>query len=152
MADRDLFAEVADALHGMMADDPTLHCTHHRYGIKVWLGGDAAPKEHYEAQVVGRQHVPEAKVLALEIGFHSEHPKERDNEDVMVALLESERSWRRVLGADPVAGEFLGSDRWRRLSEVWPDPNLSDPELVFEIAERLTEYLDALEPRRRRQP
>jgi len=35
------------------------------------------------------------------------------------------------------------------VSEVWPDPDLSDPELVFELAARLTDYFTALEPHRR---
>ena len=45
---------------------------------------------------------------------------------------------------------FLGRrDDWRRLSELWADPDLSDPAMGFEIAGRLTDYLVALEPCRR---
>jgi hypothetical protein len=36
------------------------------------------------------------------------------------------------------------------VSEIWLDPDLGDPELVFELADRLTEYLRALEPHRSR--
>ena len=126
---------------------------HHRYGIKIWFGPAKAPREHYEAQVIGRQYVPEATALAVEVGFHAEHQKEADNEEVISRLRRSEPSWRRELGGEPIVGVFLGrSEHWRRVSEVWPDPDLGDPELVFELAARLTDYVTALEPRRRRPP
>jgi hypothetical protein len=126
-----------------------LRCTNHRYGVKVWFGRDAPPREHYEAQVVGREHASGAAVLALEVGFHTEHPKEADNEAVISGLLRSERRWRRELGDEAVVGPFLGrAEHWRRVSEVWPDPNLSDTELVFEVAARLTDYVTSLEPYR----
>jgi hypothetical protein len=48
--------------------------------------------------VIGRQYVPEATTLAIELGFHSEHPQEADNEPVISALVGSERSWRKQLG------------------------------------------------------
>lgn len=144
---RTLFEDVADALRGFVSEDRgELRSSHHRYGIKVWLGTAKAPREHYEAQVVGRQHVPEAEIVAIEIGFHSEHPKEADNEAVVSDLVRSEKRWRKDLGDGPVIGTFLGVDHWRRVSEVWPDPDLGDPELVFELADRLTQYLSALEP------
>ena len=42
---------------------------------------------------------------------------------------------------------FLGrAEHWRRISEVWPDPDLSEPGLAFEIASRLVDYVTALEP------
>lgn len=146
-----LFEEVADALHGAAPEDlGELRCTHHRYGIKVWLGPSTKPpREHYEAQVIGRQHVPEATVLAIEVGFHAEHADAAANEVVISALVRAERSWRRRLGNEPCVGGFLGRPGgWRRVSEVWPDPDLSDPELVFELAARLTDYVTALEPYR----
>lgn len=154
MPDRSLFEDVADALHGLVpAGLGDLHTSHHRYGIKVWLGPAQPPREHYEAQVIGRQQAPEAEVLAIEIGFHSEHPKEADNAAVISGLARCEGEWRRDLGQEPVLGAFLGrAEHWRRLSEVWPDPDLGDPELVFELADRLAEYLKALEPRRSRSP
>lgn len=149
MPDRSLFEEVADALRGAAPDGiGELRCSYHRYGIKVWVRPSAsAPREHYEAQVVGRQHVPEATSIAIEVGFHAEHPNEADNERVISALAQAERSWRKTLGKEPVIGQFLGhAKKWRRVSEVWADPDLNDPELVFELTVRLTEYLLALEP------
>lgn len=148
VTDPSLFELVADALRGLApADLGVLRYRHHRYGIKVWLGpGTKAPREHYEAQVIGRQYVPEASVLAIEVGFHSEHPKEAENEAALSQLVRSERSWRKELGEEPIVGTFLGgAEHWRRVSEVWPDPDLNDPELVFELAARLTDYLTALE-------
>lgn len=152
MADRSLFEEVADALRGFSSEvSGPVHSSHHRYGIKVWVGSLKPPREHYEAQVIGTQLAPEAEVLAIEVGFHSEHPREADNEAVLTDLARAERRWRRDLGPEPVLGAFLGSAaHWRRLSEVWSDPDLSDPELVFELADRLTQYVKALEPCRGR--
>jgi len=152
VADESLFEDVADAIRGMVPGElGKLHCTYRRYGIKVWFGVDKAPREHYEAQVIGPDHSPEATILALEVGFHSEHPKEADNEAVISRLLGSERAWRRQLGQETVIGGFLGpAQHWRRVSEVWPDPDLGDPELIFEVAARLTDYLTTLEPHRRR--
>jgi hypothetical protein len=99
--------------------------------------------------VIGPEYVGEAAALAIEVGFHSEHPQEADNEAVIAALVRSERSWRKQLGEEVLAGKFLGrAEHWRRISEVWPDPDMSDPELVFELAARLTDYLRALEPYR----
>ena len=151
MPDGSLFEDVSDALRGLSpADLGELHCTHHRYGIKVWLGPAAkAPREHYEAQVVGPHFAPEAATLAIEVGFQSEHPQVADNEAVITALVGSERSWRIHLGEEVRVGTFLGrAEHWRRVSEVWPDPDMSDPELVFELAVRLTDYLTALVPYR----
>jgi hypothetical protein len=148
-----VFEEVADALRGAAPDGvDDLHCTYHRYGIKVWAGPSGkAPREHYEAQVIGRQHAPEATTIAIEVGFHSEHPDKAENEAVIAALVRAERAWRKQLGKEAVVGGFLGRPgSWRRISEVWPAPDLSDPELVFELAARLTDYVSALEPHRTR--
>ena len=85
--------------------------------------------------------------------FHAEYPKAEENDAVITHLLENEKRWRRVLGKEPQVGEFLGrQDRWRRLSETWPDPDLGDGGLVIEIATRLTDYITAIEPVRRRRP
>jgi hypothetical protein len=151
MLDGTLFEDVSDAMRGLSPVDlGELHCTHHRYGIKVWLGpANKAPREHYEAQVVGPQYIPKGARIGIEVGFHSEHPQEADNEAVIAALARSERSWRKQLGEEVLVGTFLGrAEHWRRVSEVWPDPDMSDPELVFELAARLTDYLTALEPYR----
>jgi len=85
-------------------------------------------------------------VLALEIGFHAEHPKPEDNERVLRMLTAGEARWRRDLGPDPVGGPFLGRASWRRLSETWIDPDLSDGDLPVEVGTRLLEYITALEP------
>jgi hypothetical protein len=88
-------------------------------------------------------------VLALEIGFHTEHPRLDDNDQVLARLLEQERRWRRVVGDEAHAGPFLGAaDRWRRISETWPTPDLDEDGLAFEIGARLTDYITALEPLR----
>lgn len=150
VTDPSLFELVADAVRGLApADLGVLRCTHHRSGIKVWIGPTKAPREHYEAQVIGPQYAPEASVLAIEVGFHSEHQKEAENQGVISRLVRSERSWRKELGPEPEVGTFLGRADWRRVSEVWPDPDLSDPELVFELAARLTDYLTTLELHRK---
>ena len=119
----------------------------HRYGIKVWFGPATPTREHYEAQVVGPRHVPEASTLALEIGFHAEHPKPADNEATLARLTAKEKTWRKSIGNEAFAGPFLGSrDDWRRVSETWPDPDLGEEDLAFEVAARLTDYITALEP------
>ena len=122
----------------------------HRYGIKVWFDTASPPKEHYEAQVVGPRHVPEATTLALEIGFHSEHPKPAENAAVLAHLVAAEKRWRKEIGQEAFCGSFLGTrDDWTRISETWPDPDLSESDLAFEVAARLTDYITALEPLRR---
>lgn len=121
-----------------------------RWGIKVWFGSDKPHREHYEAQVIGPDHVAEAAVLALEIGFHAEHPRVADNDDILGFLLDREDRWRPRLGDEAIAGPFLGrADTWRRISEAWADPDLSDIDLPVELAMRLTDYIDALESLRR---
>ena len=118
----------------------------HRYGIKVWFGGMTPTREHYEAQVVGARHVPEATTLALEIGFHAEHPKPETNTAALAHLGKREKQWRKAIGDEAVAGPFLGRKEWARVSETWPDPDLSEEDLAFEVAARLTDYIAALEP------
>ena len=147
-----LFDEVADAVSSLVpADLGEVRYRAHRYGIKVWFGTETPSKEHYEAQVMGAGAMDEAQVLVLELGFHAEHPDEARNQAVLDQLLRDERRWRRVLGTEAEAGTFLGRrDDWRRLSELWADPDLSDPTIGLEIAARLTDYVTALEPVRRR--
>ncbi|MEL7209639.1 MAG: hypothetical protein AAGK32_15620 [Actinomycetota bacterium] len=147
----ELFEEVAEAVRGLVdgSAGPMRHRTH-RYGTKIWFGDPEPPREHYEAQVIGAGQVPEAEVLALEIGFHAEHRKEADNVAALEPLLATEAEWRAELGDEPVAGTFLGRDGWRRLSETWADPDLDDPELGTELALTLVAYVTAIEPRRSR--
>lgn len=150
-----MFEGVADALHGLLPRDlGPWRERHHRYGLKLWFSERARPeREHYEAQVVGHRLVEEATVLAIEVGFHAEHPDPAANAGTLDQLTgrSAARRWRQDLGAEPVAGPFLGRDGgdWVRLSETWPDPDLGDPDLPFEIAARLVDYVVALEPLRR---
>src|SRR5262245_56829071 len=103
-----LFDEVGEVLRGLVpAALGELHCRHHRYGIKAWFGGDKPTREHNEAQVIGAKHVADATVLAIEVGFHSEHRDPAENERVVKELLTREPRWRKVLGDDAVAGEFI---------------------------------------------
>jgi hypothetical protein len=99
--------------------------------------------------VIGADAVDAAQVLAIEVGFHAEHAKPAENRRVLAQLLEHEGRWRPIVGAEAVAGPFLGrADSWQRLSETWPDPDLGDPELALEVAARLVDYATALEPAR----
>jgi hypothetical protein len=142
------FDVVGEALRALVPDElGPVHQRSHRYGIKVWFGADKPPRAHYEAQVVGAKHVAAAKVLAIEVGFHAEHPRLEDNDAVVALLLAREKAWRKVLGDDVEAGPFLGRpDDWRRVSETWADPDLGDPELAMEVATRLVDYVVAFEP------
>ncbi len=150
--DLSLFDAVAEACRTIVPSDlGTLRARSHRYGTKVWFDTDRPGREHYEAQVVGAQHVDDATVLALEIGFHAEHPSVEDNDQVVARLTVAEPSWRAVLGEPVVVGPFLGrADVWRRASETWPDPDLGDDELVLDIADRLVDYIVCFEPLLRR--
>ena len=145
-----LFDEVGEVLRGLLPPElGPLRTKHHRYGIKVWFGPATPTREHYEAQVIGAKHVADAAVLAIEVGYHAEHRDPAENERALRALVTQEKRWRKVLGKDPVAGEFI-DDRngWQRVSETWSDPDLGDPDLPFELATRLTDYITALEPLR----
>jgi hypothetical protein len=142
-----LFNEASDVLRSLLPqglDGARMRAR--RYGVKVWYGSADPAKQHYEAQVIGARYVPHATVLAVEIGFHSEHANSADNERTLDVLLRNEGRWRKSLGADPVGGPFLGRDSWRRLSETWVDPDLSDPDLAVEVGTRLYEYIAAFEP------
>lgn len=143
-----LFEDVGDALRGILPSElGTLQVRAHRYGIKVWFGTDKATKEHYEAQVVGAKDVPGARTLALEVGFHSEHPKAAANDAMIARLTAHEKQWRKEVGKEAEVASFLGrADNWRRISETWLDPDLGEPGLAFEIASRLVDYITALEP------
>jgi hypothetical protein len=150
LVEQHVFDEVAQALRGLLPDDlGVLQTKAHRYGIKVWFGPVKATREHYEAQVIGAKHVPEATVLAIEVGFHAENPDPTHNAAALAGLVGQEKRWRKALGPEPVAAPFI-DDRhgWQRLSETWPDPDLGDPDLAFELAARLTDYITTLEPLR----
>ena len=146
-----MFDEVGDALAALVPPElGPVRVRARRYGIKVWFGPAEPPREHYEAQVIGAEHVGDATTLALEIGFHAEHPRAPDNAEVLAGLAAAEGRWRRSLGDEAVAGPFLGRPDWCRVSETWADPDLDDSELGFDLAARLVDYITALEPLRRR--
>jgi hypothetical protein len=144
--ERSFFEHVLDAFEGFVDDrlgEPQR--SWHRRGLKVWFGpaeGRAA-REHYEAQLIRVDG--EAR---LEIGFHAEHRSPAENQAALDRL-DGRPSWRTALGKDAEAGPFLGMDDWRRISEVWEPPDPDDPEAPIEIAARLADYVDAIEPLRR---
>lgn len=141
--ERSFFDHVRDAFEGFVADvEGELHTSAHRRGLKVWY--DDAAREHYEAQLIRHDGS-----VALEIGFHAEYPKPEHNDDVLRNLVAAESDWRSGLGDEPVAGEFLGSDRWRRVSELWDMPDPDDLDATIEVAARLADYVITLEPLRR---
>lgn len=143
----ELFEEVGEVVRGLVPRDlGVVRQRAHKYGVKVWFDTEKPTKEHFEAQVIGRRYVPDAAVLAIELGFHAEHPKVADNEAAIEGLLKRERTWRKTLGKEAEVGEFLGRDTWRRISETWPDPDLSDPDLVLELGTRLTDYITCIQP------
>ncbi|MDQ1397929.1 MAG: hypothetical protein QOG64_3188 [Acidimicrobiaceae bacterium] len=146
-----LFEEVAEVVRGLLPDDlGALRCRCRRYGVKVWFGAEQPAKEHYEAQIIGASAVDGASVLAIEVGFHAEHPGAAANDAVISRLAAREEYWRSDLGAEAEVGAFLGrAESWRRISETWPDPDLSDTEIGFELGARLADYIIALERIRR---
>jgi hypothetical protein len=145
------FDVVAEAVRGLVgAGRMDLRQQTRRWGLKAWFGADRPAREHYEAQVIAPDGIDGATVSALEIGFHAEHPDAADNEAAIARLLVGQDRWRAALGNDAVVGPFLGRfPDWRRVSEAWPDPDFDDPDLPVQVALRLTDYIDALEPLRR---
>ncbi|HEY1738492.1 MAG TPA: hypothetical protein VGI86_07270 [Acidimicrobiia bacterium] len=140
----EFFEQVSDALLGSVAPQyADFGGYSHGYGIKVTYGEGERTKEHYEAQIV--RAGPKGG-LVLEIGFHSEHSKADRNEEVLATLLAHDKRWRKALGKEPVAGPFLGNERWRRISETWSEFDFRDPDLPFEVSDRLAAYIAAFEP------
>jgi hypothetical protein len=137
------FEEVRDAVLASVASElGPASSSAHRYGLKVWFAD--SKREHYEAQVIRIDGDP-----VLEIGFHAEHPKAPENDAVLALLATSERRWRSALGPDAEMGPFLGRTGWARVSETWPPPRFEDIDEVIEIAARLVDYINVLEPLRR---
>ena len=134
---------VRDAFEGFVTGVGGRRSTYvHNRGLKVWF--DDESREHYESQLIRVDGE-----VQLEIGFHAEHPKEPQNDEVLRRLLAVESVWRRELGGDAVAGEFIGRASWRRISEVWPAPDSEAVDEAIEAAARLADYVLALEPVRR---
>jgi hypothetical protein len=148
--DEGLFEQVGEVVRGSAPRDlGELRVAVRRTGVKAWFGDPAPHREHYEAQVIAADILSQAREHALEIGFHSEHPKAADNDAALEPLIARERLWRQELGPGAEAGAFIGPVNWRRVSEIWLDPDLGDADLAFEIGVRLVEYMTALEPHRR---
>jgi hypothetical protein len=137
------FEMVRDAFEGFVAGvDGRRSIYVHTRGMKVWFDDDT--REHYESQLIR----VDGEVL-LEIGFHTEHPKPPQNDEVLLRLLAAETAWRPELGDDAIAGDFIGRTGWRRISEVWPSPDADVIDEAIEAAARLADYVIALEPVRR---
>ena len=95
-----------------------------------------------------RPPVRRIRTLGLEIGFHAEHRDPADN-DACLTRIQRAADWRAELGPEAEVGGFIGRpDQWRRVSEIWVDPDLSDDGIAWEIAARLTDYIVAIEPHR----
>ena len=144
--ERSFFDQVLDVFESMVGDVPgDRHATTHGRGIKVWY--DDSTRVHYEAQLIRVDGQP-----ALEIGFHTEHPNESQNEAVLAAVVAHEATWRDEIGDEAEAGVFLGANKWRRISEVWEPLDPDDVDAVIEIAARLADYVMVFEPIRRQLP
>ncbi|GAA2592810.1 hypothetical protein SMC26_43870 [Actinomadura fulvescens] len=150
MLDEGLFEQVGEIVRGSAPPAlGELRLMVRRTGVKAWFGDPAPHREHYEAQAIGADLVTGARELAIEIGFHAEHPKAADNDAALERLTGHQDRWRPALGDDAVAGPFIGPANWRRVSELWLDPDLTDGDIAFEIGVRLVDYMTALEPLRR---
>ncbi|MBO2454725.1 hypothetical protein J4573_47085 [Actinomadura barringtoniae] len=150
MLDEGLFEHVGEVVRGSAPRDlGELRVMVRRNGVKAWFGDAAPHREHYEAQVIGADILSQARTHALEIGFHAEHSKAADNDAALQPLIAGEPAWRAELGPSAEAGAFIGPANWRRVSEIWLDPDLDDADIAFEIGVRLVEYMTALEPHRR---
>ena len=148
--DDTLFDQVAEATRSLVPPElGALRLRSRRWAVKAWFGPTIPTKEHYEAQLLGAAHVPGTAVVGIEIGFHAEHKDPADNDRCLARLDARGKGWRRELGRDAEVGGFIGRpDQWRRVSEVWVDPDLGDDELAWEIAIRLTDYILCIEPLR----
>jgi|SRR4051794_5637583 len=137
------FETVRDAFEGFVAGVDGRRNTYvHNRGLKAWFDDDT--REHYESQLIRVDGE-----MRLEIGFHTEHPKPSQNDEVLRRLLTAEPVWRTELGDEAVAGGFIGRAGWRRISEVWPAPDPAIVDEAIETAARLADYVLALEPIRR---
>ena len=144
-----LFEQVGELTRTLVPEElGSVRFRAHRRGVKVWLDSDKAPRNHFEAQVVARRHVDGKDGAVIEVGFHAEHGDPGVNDATLAALVAHQARWRPGLGSEPEAGEFLGQSDWRRVSEVWfdADPGAEDPDLAFELAARLADYITQLTP------
>lgn len=148
-----LFEQVGEVVRAMVpAELGAYQQRTHRRGLKVWFGSADKPRrDHFEAQIIAYRHLdtdqpqPEGR-FAIEIGFHAEFGDPAKNQQALDQVLKAKKSWKNVLGTSPEAGEFLGNSDWRRLSEVWMDVEPDEPELAFEVASRLVDYIESVQP------
>ena len=148
--DENLFDRVAEATRSLVPPElGTLRLRPRRWSLKVWFGPAEPVREHYEAQLLGSNHLPKGASVGIEIGLHAEHKLPADNDACLARIEAGSADWRKELGPEAEMGGFIGRpDQWRRVSEVWVDPDLGDDELAWEIAIRLTDYIVCLEPLR----
>ncbi|MEL7207835.1 MAG: hypothetical protein AAGK32_06315 [Actinomycetota bacterium] len=145
-----LFEHTGELVRAMLGEiDPPPRYRAHRRGVKVWFGPAKPTRFHYEAQLIPG-HLVDAPTAdgeaTIEVGFHAEHGDDRRNRAVLDHLGGNRRAWHRTLGDQAELGPFLGNSNWGRLSEVWVGDDLDDPELAFELASRLVDYVEAVEP------
>lgn len=142
-----VFEEVSELVRALSPEGlGEVHVRAHRRGVKVWFGTSAPTKEHYEAQQLSRRYVDGTDGMAIEIGFHSEHKEFDKNSAVIDRLLLTEDVWRPLLGDEAEVAPFFGAENWRRVSEAWIEPDLENPELPFEVASRLVDYVTVIQP------
>jgi hypothetical protein len=136
------FADAGDALRGFLPKElREFRSRTSSRNLKVWFGDET--REHYEVQVISSR----SRRSVLEIGYHAEHPDRAANEDAIDRV----RAALRSLGKAAEAGAFLGRPSpWMRMSETWDGEGLFEPETAIEAAERLSAYIRALEPLRRK--
>jgi hypothetical protein len=144
-----VFEETAELVRAMVPEElGAVRVRAHRRGVKVWFDTEVPGKEHYEAQQLSRRYVDGVEGMAIEIGFHTEHKELDRNLAVVDTLASGEAKWRKVLGGEPEIAVFYGAENWRRVSEAWVEEDLDDPDLAFEMASRLVDYVSAIEPAR----
>lgn len=145
-----LFEHTGELVRTMVSDTgPALRYRAHRRGVKIWFGPEKPTRFHYEAQLIPNRLLDEPGddgEAAIEVGFHAEHSDDRRNQAVLEHLDGRRREWLETLGHEAELGPFLGNQRWGRLSEVWRGDDLDDPDLAFELASRLVDYVEAVEP------
>ena len=144
-----LFEQAGELTRALVSEElGTIRFRAHRRGVKVWFTTVKPSRFHYEAQLIPDRFGPGAgpDEATLEVGFHAEHGDERRNQAVIELLRAKEKSWRRALGKEAEVGVFLGNDHWGRLSETWIESDFEDPNLAFELASRLADYIHTIQP------
>ena len=93
-----MFDQVADGVRALVPTElGQLRVQARRWGLKAWFDAEECPRGHYEAQVISAEHVAGAEVLAVEIGFHAEHPKPAQNEAAMAPVRAAPAARRRAM-------------------------------------------------------